>query len=185
MSYLQSGQFRRVEGTDNGCARWQCMWCKQMMELRDDPEMSRWNFCPMCGKSWFTKLECRLHWVPRWAYEKWGNRPPYEANIHCHKNHEATAIWVIEWRSDFMGGWGDWTLEIECEKDPCKPDYLWVYSILQQKRADRQFGVNYEYRFRLIQKKDLTFTFPGVQLGQMTEEQKLIRNLYQKYCHGK
>lgn len=179
MSYLSRGQYRKVRNTDDGCPVWQCLWCKQCIELRCNPETRGFNFCMFCGKSWFRRLMCRNHEVPRWAYEKWGNEPPHNANIWCNTQHEVTSIWVIEWRSNMFGVWCGWQLELDCDKDPCKPDYKWAYSVLNQKRLDRNYpddesGIQYQYRARLIKKKDLTFDACGVDFSNRTTEQKLI-----------
>jgi hypothetical protein len=187
MTRLRDGQYRDLASDEGWVYKYQCMWC---MNVSYSGESGRyWNFCPKCGKSWFQKKECRHPSIPRWAYEKWGNNPPHEANIHCHPRHEATAIWVFEWRSNvFHTPWSPWAIEYDCDKDPVKNDYKWAYSTLQRMRADKNGPYDrghYEYRVRLVKKKDLTFTVPGVDFSEMTEGQKLIRNLYQKYCYGK
>jgi hypothetical protein len=103
------GQFRRVRYTDDGCHRYQCLWCLQSIEIRDDPQYG-WNFCPLCGKSWFKRLECRDHDTPHWAWERFGpeehEHPPY----YVYKQDRYRI--VIEERTKWHEkDWGEWHFE--------------------------------------------------------------------------
>jgi len=54
---------RRVEGTDDGCAVWQCLSCKQTAEVRSIVRTTwegvpNWKFCPFCGVEWVGEKVC-------------------------------------------------------------------------------------------------------------------------------
>lgn len=179
------GQYRRVRYDDDGVYVYQCLWCLQTIRISDDPQYG-WNFCPCCGKSWFRKLDCRDHEIPRWVYDRWGNNPPHDLQWYC-KRVEPLAVWVFECRTKwFSDEWGEWKLEYDSEKDPCNPDYRWAKSTLEQFRLrhlplDPEDSIRFEYRVRLVRKKNLTFYIHGVDFSNLSEEHKLIRNLQQKY----
>lgn len=167
---LKKGQFRKVRYSDDGCTIFQCMWCKQTIEIRDNPDY--WNFCPKCGKSWFQRMQCRDHEIPRWYYDRWGNgEEPGAPSVYelCAPRKPSTATWVIECRTKwFDDPWGEWKHEFSGDKDPCKPDWQWAKSMLEYHRGRHDCGddqIKFEYRVRLEKKKDLTFHIPSVYLS--------------------
>ena len=155
MSYLEKGQFRYVEYTDDGCSIWQCLWCRNTIEIRDNPEWARWCFCPKCGRSWFKKMECRDHWVPRWYYDRWGNGNDPDAPdpdfMSCRGMEKPTKRWVIERRTKwFNNPWGRWEYMWSIDKDPYRSDYQKAYSSLQyHKDRPGSDATQREYRVRL------------------------------------
>ena len=201
---LKSGQYRKVKDTDDGGSVWSCLWCGQSMELRDNPEWSRWNFCPLCGGSWFNKLVCRDHHTPRWYFDRWGDpngrygdkvktttgeHDPYQLIGKCHEKPEPQAVWVIEERTKwFDQPWSEWRLEWDMAKDPCKPDYQWALSQLRQCRlrvADSNVyedDVKYEYRLRLVRKQTAKFSLTS---GLSEVDCNIVRDLYHKYWRPK
>lgn len=88
--------YRYVRYADDGASVYQCMDCKNTFEIRDDPAF--WNFCPKCGRSWFGKFECREHYIPRWAYNQYGNDIPYGVRLHP-ETKTPTLRWKIESRA--------------------------------------------------------------------------------------
>lgn len=154
------GQYRKVRYTDDGCTVYQCLWCLGTVEIRDNPHYG-WNFCPKCGKSWFNRLECREHGIPRWYYDRWGNPDdnPESPNLWELYNRppESTSRWVIECRTKWPGDdWGEWTHEFSTDKDPCKPDWQWARSTLAYHRDrhdnDGSGFCEFQYRARLVKK---------------------------------
>lgn len=163
------GQYRRVRYTDDGCEIYQCLWCLGTIEIRDDPNYG-WHFCPKCGKSWFTRLQCRDHEVPRWYYDRYGNRGSYDVKVKLHgqsclkevptadipmyaQKKQSTHRWVIEWSSKWPDReWCPWQREYDSLKEPYMSDYKWIYSILNQCRlrhAGNEDFIEYKYRVRL------------------------------------
>jgi len=152
MYYLHNGQYRKVESGHDGEATFQCMWCKRTIVIFDNPDY--WNFCPLCGKSWFKRMECRPRYHPRWHWERYGhecNGPSWYG-----KRVMPTSEWVIECRTKwFDDPWGEWEFEYAHDKDPCKPDWQWARSTLQyhRERHDRNdTGIQWEYRAYLRKK---------------------------------
>jgi hypothetical protein len=170
MAHLHLGQYRKIEYTDDGCSRYQCMWCKGCVEIRDDPKWG-WNFCPKCGKSWFEPMACRRRHTPRWSWDRYkGN---YDATVmttegekrvgECeHPWHyqpsKATKKWIIErrvmYRREPLGEWYDWEQVREKEKDPYAPDWQWAWRALIQEREWNQSDEHrvVEHRVRLVPK---------------------------------
>ena len=145
------GQFRRVRYTDDGCNIYQCLWCMNRVEIRDDP--SYWNFCPICGKSWFTRLQCRDHETPRWAWDRYGHDDANHPAYHTYKKDERQ--WVIESRTKWTGEmWGIWHHETTISVRQGKLG-VWrdAQYYLNQCRArasvEDGMGVQFEYRARL------------------------------------
>lgn len=181
------GQYRRVRYTDDGCDIYQCLWCLGTIEIRDDPHYG-WNFCPKCGKSWFQRLDCRDHEVPRWYYDRWGNRGSNElvrlpgneiaaCSLPFHgKRPESTSTWVIEWRSKWEGGdWSEWQHETSWPKDPCNPDWQRARMMIVDRRGrhDSDDCIIFEYRIGLLRKNNLTFSCHGV-------DSNIVRDLFNK-----
>lgn len=157
-----SGQYRQVEYSDEGCYIYQCLWCLGTIEIRDNPQYG-WNFCPKCGKSWFTKKYCRPRNVPRWYWDHFGDPeddPSLPPVYSLYKRQEPTNHWVIEWRTNWCAkrlgeDWGDWHLEERIPHRPHKQTYLYVYRRLKMLRADRDDdgdSIKFEYRARLEEK---------------------------------
>ena len=94
MGYLERGQYRYVEYDDDGCDRYQCLWCFNDFVMRDNPEY--WNFCPKCGRSWFKKADCRPREIPRWAWDR-GHREWFDGMYPIVK--KKPIIWFIEFRT--------------------------------------------------------------------------------------
>lgn len=172
------GQYRKVRYADDGCYIYQCLWCLGTIAIHDNPHYG-WNFCPKCGKSWFKRLECRDHEVPRWYYDRWGNGDSPDAPDlwRFYKRPESTATWYIECRVKWPNRpWDEWKHEYSCDKDPCNPDWQWAKSALSMCRArhdpdeETGFDLKFEYRARLERKKNLTFVIPGV-------DSSVVRNL--------
>lgn len=179
------GQYRKVRYTDDGCTIYQCLWCLGTLETRDDPHYG-WNFCPKCGKSWFNRLQCRDHDIPRWYYERWGNGDdPNAPSVYemYPPRPQSTATWIIECRTKwFNDPWGEWTHEYSFDKDPNKPDWQSARWHLVHCRSRHDYGddhdqVKFEYRARLERKKNLTFVIPDVD----SSESNIVRNLLFKY----
>lgn len=151
------GQFRRVRYTDDGCNIYQCLWCHQSIEIRDDPQYG-WNFCPLCGKSWFKRLHCREHTLPRWVWDRWEDEYPHDLTVYVWKESEYKI--VIEERTKWRGEeWGEWHWECDHKVDYGKLG-VWrdMQYYLNRCRArvapdpdepDAGFGIEYEYRVRL------------------------------------
>ena len=177
------GQYRKVRYSDDGCYVYQCLWCLGTVEIRDDPHYG-WHFCPKCGKSWFNRLECRDHEVPRWYYERWGNGDdPNAPSVYemFPPRQESRATWVIECRAKWPNqDWGDWSRELDFAKDPHRPDWQRVRSQLAMCRGrhepDDDF-IQFEYRAKLVRKNNLTFVIPDVD----SRESNIVRNLLFKY----
>jgi hypothetical protein len=94
---MSINQYRRVCYEDDGCDRWQCLSCYKEFVSYDNPEWSKWNFCPHCGTKWAGKRECRDHYTPRWQYE-------LEQDGICVSAPDrasARRSWVIEKRTVF------------------------------------------------------------------------------------
>ena len=148
MSYLKLGQYRKVNDLNDGVSQYQCMWCKSHIRIFDDPNY--WNFCPLCGKSWFKRMKTRPHYQPRWHWDLHG----HECDGPCWYSTppEPTSKWVIEQRSKwFDNDWGAWTEYVSCPKDPCGPDWQWARSILVDRRNHNPGDdeIKYQYRARI------------------------------------
>jgi len=177
MNFLARGQFRRIRFIDQESAVYQCLWCKRTTTTSDNPDY--WNFCHFCGKSWFTRLQCRDHDVPRWFYDRWGNagtldhirlfpkvpRGHYrEVSVRdlLHWAHISLSRsdWVIECRTYRTNtGWSEWSEEASWGKDPNKSDYMWAYQKLQAARKRWDYseldGVKMEFHIKLVRRLDL------------------------------
>ena len=93
-------EYRRVCYEDDGCDRWQCLSCYKDFVSHDNPEWSKWNFCPHCGVKWAGKRECRDHYTPRWQYkleQLHGNAD----SLWRRETPPKTRGWVIEKRTVF------------------------------------------------------------------------------------
>jgi len=146
------GQYRYVKYEDDGVSIYQCLWCLQTIRIADDPQYG-WNFCPCCGKSWFTRLQCRDHEIPRWAYNIWGNDVPHDVSLYGPWRPE-TRQWVFECRTKWPDReWSEWKFEHSSKKDPHKPDWQaarWTLNRLRERHNnDCGFDVLYEYRVRI------------------------------------
>ena len=175
------GQYRKVRYDDDGVTIYQCLWCLGTIRIADDPQYG-WNFCPKCGKSWFTRLQCRDHEIPRWVYDRYGNNPPHDLQWYS-KRPKATAIWVIESRTKWKDqDWGAWGIEFDSEHEPLRKNFRWAKSMLEQHRLrhdpDDDWMIH-EYRARLVRKSSLTFDLDDVGLSE--EDKNIVRNLYHKY----
>jgi len=108
-----AGQYRRYQHTSDGCAIYICNWCERSVEVRGDP-ISGWCFCPKCGKSWFTRQECRDHDTPRWVW----NLVKSNHYDYCVPYPKTRYKWVAmertKWGSD---QWGEWKFEAEYPVD--------------------------------------------------------------------
>lgn len=146
---LRDGQFRKVQYTDDGCYMWQCMWCKNMIEIRDDANY--WNFCPKCGKSWFRRLRCRGHETPRWAWDRYGdNNPPGIRFYPKHKYPEWE--WVVEERTKWRGQeWSEWKFERNYKVNHGQlgawRDGLWLLNRCRT-NVENDDIIRFEYRIR-------------------------------------
>ena len=149
------GQYRRVRYTDDGCNLYQCMWCHQTIEIRDDPQYG-WKFCPLCGKSWFKRLHCREHDLPRWVWERWEDEYPHDLPLYVHKKDEYRIL--IEERTKWHEKeWGDWEYEASHRVDFGKlgvwRDMQYYLNMLRARVAPEpgipSMGIEYEYRARL------------------------------------
>jgi hypothetical protein len=153
------GQYRRVHYCDDGVTQYQCLWCMNHIQIRDDPQS--WNFCPKCGKSWFTRLRCRDRGYPRWAWDLWGDEPPVGARFHPeHKYPEWK--WVIEERITWPGReLGEWTYETSRKVNHGElgawREAAWHLAACRARAADDPddelndgfaAGITYEYRVR-------------------------------------
>lgn len=166
MGYLSKGQYRKVQDTDSGCSIWFCLWCKQSLETRDNPERSRWCGCPFCLKSWFTKLQCRDHHTPRWYYDRWGNEPTcgikvittigeFEPDdLRYYSRNQEPKRWYFEYRSKCPeSNWEKWQYEYSYQWSPIN-NYVFARQILEQFRLQHlpryRGDIDFEYRARLI-----------------------------------
>ena len=164
------GQFRYVESDHDGGSTYQCLWCLNMIGAKDDP--SYWNFCPKCGKSWFTKLQCRDHHTPRWFYDRWGNSAKYgtrvittvaecsASDLKYYSNAPDQWEWYFEVRSTtndscLLGHpeeWGRWGYAYSIEYSP-NHNYRYAKSMLKQYRLGHEPSVyshwKWEYRATL------------------------------------
>ncbi len=157
------GQYRKVEYTDDGCSNYQCLWCLNTMEIRDNPRY--WNFCPKCGRSWFTKLECREHWQPRWFYDRWGEYSDHDVmvmttagevwanDLPYYFHLEPTLEWYFEVRSDcFDGKWSEWKNDYKYQYD-FKHGHKFAKNLLEKFRLDHgdgpRIGWKWEHRVTL------------------------------------
>jgi hypothetical protein len=142
MAYLHRGQYRYVEYTDDGCTRYQCLWCKSMMEIRDDP--TYWHFCPRCGKSWFNSADCRPREIPRWAWDR-GHRE-WQWGLHPERR-EDPQVWFIECRSKWGDDpWSEWKNEQKVYGN-CWQSARQQLSMLRGRHDDRDDDwVKFEYR---------------------------------------
>ena len=161
-----AGQYRRVRDTDDGCTIYSCCWCDRAVEVRDNPQY--WNFCPNCGKSWFTKLQCRPTTVPRWHWDRFGDDYKYYDKVQTSggevevyslqwysRKPKSTAVWRIECRTKWpKDEWGSWEYEYSTDKDTTKPDWMWVKSVLNGCRGRHDGngypGIKYEYRAPIL-----------------------------------
>ena len=153
MGYLHLGQYRKVEGGYDGDSVYQCLWCKNTVRICDDP--AYWNFCPKCGKSWFKRMRCRLAWVPRWFWDKYGTNDR-DAKYPMYSQKKApTSQWVLWSRHRWEGEeWGDWEVDHKYDKDPYNPDWKWALQLVRGSRWDQQVGaIEVEYKMTL-EKKD-------------------------------
>lgn len=153
MSYLKDGQYRRVRDTDDGCAIYQCLWCHNTIEIRENPEWAKWCFCPKCGKSWFDRKRCRDRYTPRWAWDKYGDEIPHTVQLYPASSKQAYK-WVFEQQTKWEDkDWGPWKFETylvvrEGELGHWR-DALRVLRGLQAKVADCDCGIQYRYRVKL------------------------------------
>lgn len=109
-----AGQFRKVKYTDGGCTMYGCMWCGNMIEIKGSPNW--WNFCPICGKSWFNELRCRPNSTPRWVWDHCDGRWPPG---YWMKAPSPTWRWVVECRTQWFGeGWSDWEYDFSRDMPP-------------------------------------------------------------------
>jgi hypothetical protein len=133
----QAGQYRRVRYSDDGCDIYQCLWCLNTIEIRDNPEWSKWNFCPKCGKSWFNRLQCRPSTCPAWAWNRYGpddhNHPPYWTYP------KATHEWYFETRHRWSPDdeWSEWHYEWKSDHDKLG-EWRYAAEMLARFRADHQ-----------------------------------------------
>lgn len=149
-----AGQYRRVQYTDDGCTQYQCLWCMNHIEIRDDPQF--WCFCPKCAKSWFTRLECRDRGYPRWAYNRWGNDCPSGVNLWPpHKQPEWE--WIIEERNKWPDClWGDWTYEtsytVQYGELGAWREAAWRLNNCRRDEDD-EIGIGIKFEYRVIKRK--------------------------------
>lgn len=145
-----AGQFRKVKYTDDGCSVYSCCWCDQQIEIRSNPDY--WNFCPGCGKSWFTRLQCREHNRPRWHYDLGEDcRLPY----FFYENDVLQV--VIEERTKWPDkDWSDWSYEGSRRINfgqlgiwSIMKSHLEFYRSHSKPRFDGETTVKFEYRARL------------------------------------
>lgn len=136
-----AGQYRLVRHTEDGCAIHQCLWCLKKFETRDNPAYG-WNFCPACGKSWFTRLMCRPQTIPRWQWDLYGDED-VDTQMPV-KQH--TKYWHIECRifDHYRNKWGEWFIDCTIPKRPFKSDYHSVHYTVRKLRA--MAGADTEYR---------------------------------------
>ena len=155
-------KFRKIRYTDDGCTLYQCLNCREQYELRDDP--ARWVYCPCCGVKWEAPRQyaCRDHEIPRWYYDRYGNRADYDAVIRLPDGeHRADDVmyrgcwappthkWVFESRHDYGRGWSKWNYEWSTNREKLS-EAKWVLSVLRRERGPDMFGVKNEYRARLV-----------------------------------
>lgn len=170
MTPTSAGQFRKVRYTDEGCYSYQCLWCHNQIEIRDNPQYG-WNFCPICGKSWFTQLQCRDHDTPRWYYDCWGERAEPEDRVTLSTGEvmhpdslpfwgrrlEPKRKWIIEERTKwFDKDWGEWKFEYAPTIYSLMGSWRFVKSGLQvcrdgvDRHPDEPISVQFEYRARIV-----------------------------------
>lgn len=148
-----AGQYRRVRYSDDGCDIYQCLWCLGTVEIRDNPNYG-WNFCPKCGKSWFTKKNCRPTTVPAWAWNRYGdddyNHPPYW------KYQKATHEWYFEHRSKWGvdDDWGEWKYEFKTDYERLG-EWKYAADMLRRFRLDHQplYDGDFRYEYRVSLRK--------------------------------
>lgn len=145
------GQYRRVRYTDDGCTIYQCLWCMNRIEIRDDPVF--WCFCPKCGKSWFTRLECRDHDTPAWAWNRYGSYDCEHPTYYTH--HKDEYWWIIEERTKWPNSeWSGWHHETCCRVEF---GTVGAWRIAQQQlnmcRASVALTEGIEFQYRAILRK--------------------------------
>ena len=160
-----AGQFRYVRYSGDGCGIYACCWCDRTIEIRDNPEWAGWNFCPKCGKSWFTKLQCRPHNTPRWYWDRWGDDPTAEtvntfsgelqvSDLRWNSRPKPQWEWVIEERVQWEGEpWKEWSYQTS---HPVEVGELGSWQMVKSRLecyrgrvSDRPTLVKFEYRARV------------------------------------
>ena len=148
-----AGQYRHHKYTDDGCDVYTCNWCEKSVEVRGDPIRSGWNFCPKCGKSWFTREQCRSHDEPRWVFELGGDEWDGPRWVYKQDNLRL----VIEERTKWPDNeWGDWHFESSHRVNFAQlgiwRDMKYYLETCRRRVSPEEgcgFGIEYEYRARL------------------------------------
>ena len=105
-----AGQYRYVRYDDDGANIYSCNWCDRTINIRDNPDY--YNFCPLCGKSWFNQEKCRPSETPRWVWDRYKDKAPHDLRIYVW--HDYYYEIVIEERFLWPGGeWTDWHYEMK------------------------------------------------------------------------
>ena len=123
----------------------------------EDTNPHGYKFCPFCGATGVTKLECRESSTPRWAYE----RPHLDwvslAALARMREGLTWPVWVLEETyKSFSGEWADWKAIEEWEvcEQPCfGPEYNspQTTNILSYAKSEfeRNERIIVKYRLRL------------------------------------
>ena len=152
-------RWRKVRYTDDGCEIYQCLNCKDTWESRTPADV--WSYCPNCGTRWLGQLECRHHEIPRWYFDRYGNRAEWTDMIRLSDGEfradevmyrgcytPPTSQWVFESRSFWKNdGWSEWSHEWAAKKEKLT-EAKWALSVMKRERGGPEFFKT-EYRVRL------------------------------------
>ncbi len=133
--------WRYVQGTDDGCSIYQCLWCMASWESRSSPNWDKWKFCPVCGFEWKGEHECIEH--------------GYRVYDICEKHkvearHCSSPKWIVQSRMIDTED-GEPLLHQNWHKDSWEMDSLFqVYKYAKEKEAEenenKSFGIRIECR---------------------------------------
>lgn len=122
-------------------------------EIVKDPS-ERWNVCPNCQVSWVQR-PARMPHIPRWAYDRWGNDPPYGVVLHPYKPIIKSRVF-IQWKIEGHDRWQD-------SLDVTAYDRKYMLEVWRRETSISTKFASWAIHYRLVWRDKilLTATVPG------------------------
>lgn len=146
-------KWRYVDDGRDSLSVYQCLSCRGRFST---DRLHDWLYCPRCGVRWDGEHACRPHSIPRWAWDRYGPRPPWEL-VCGPSNPAARAEWIIQCRTQcFNGSWSDWTPDTYSPTfDVREGSWREVRDFLEMCRSQREpdVAISCEYRATIRRKR--------------------------------
>lgn len=122
-------------------------------EVVKDPGPN-WRVCPACEVSW-EERPARLPCIPRWAYDRWGNSPPYGVVLHPYKPILKPRVF-IQWKIEGHDRWQD-SLDVSAF------DRKYMLEVWRRETQRSDYHTPWAVHYRLVWRDKilLTATVPG------------------------